>query len=706
MTVPVQTIVNSYTSAGTSTFIYSFQALSSSHIVVTVNGVTKTLGTDYAVTGVGVQAGGTITGLATVAGDAVVIKRVVPLERLTDYQNNGDLLARTLNPDFDSIWQALQQLQQYGAKSGLRVQDNETLTALAAAATRAGKMPVFNASTGDVELSTFTFTQVASAVAAAYAAGSTADAVTYLPNGSGAVATSVQKELNRQTVSIFRFMSDAQIAAVQSYAFAVDVTTPCQVALVAAWYACVDLFAPAGGYLVTGLTLPGNYNVLDERFKALRFYGQGYGNPFSTLNSGGTVFKSVTNAPIITDNAVTAPNAQGTFEIDHLKFDGTSSTPVVQFYGLYGTASFHNNVIYQRGAGDGLKVIYGATGHVYENYVVNKDFATTGLGAARTGIGFNFPISYGSGLTTFRKNSSRGFLTGYAIGGGAGVSYSAKISECEASTVYNGFTIAAGSYKTVIEGCYLEGGEGGAGILDAGLYSTIVDNMMFPGFLTGIDASNTTNYGTVIENNLVSMGAVASSTGINVSCNASVSIGAKAVTNNTILYTAGTLGCTGLALSGSNSRINNFGNAFGSLPWTGAGSNAVVDNVVNGTRGYGTGINGTQDFPKLNQGAISFSTPAAAFTQSDVTANKLIVPDGSYFLCSATAAASVLLFDAGLTSGRYVTFRTTTANMSFGNSAFNKLAGAVAFTGPGTITFLIDRVGANNFAYEVSRTVF
>lgn len=109
MTVPVQTIVNKYTSAGTSTFIYSFQALSSSHIVVTVNGITKTIGTDYAVTGVGIQAGGTITGLATVEGDAVVIRRVVPIERLTDYQNNGDLLAKTLNPDFDSIWHAIQQ---------------------------------------------------------------------------------------------------------------------------------------------------------------------------------------------------------------------------------------------------------------------------------------------------------------------------------------------------------------------------------------------------------------------------------------------------------------------------------------------------------------------------------------------------------------------------------------------------------------------
>jgi len=112
MTVPVQTIVNSYTSAGTSTFVYGFQILDASHLVVTVNGITKTQNVDYAVTGVGVQAGGTITGLTTVNGDKVILRRLVPLQRLTDYQNNGDLLAQTLNPDFDLTWQALQQVDE------------------------------------------------------------------------------------------------------------------------------------------------------------------------------------------------------------------------------------------------------------------------------------------------------------------------------------------------------------------------------------------------------------------------------------------------------------------------------------------------------------------------------------------------------------------------------------------------------------------
>lgn len=112
MTVQVQTIVNSYTSAGGSTFVYGFQILNSSHLVVSVNGVVKTLGSDYAVTGVGVQAGGTITGLATSNGDKVLLYRNVPLSRTVDYQTNGDFRATTVNPDFDLLWMMAQQLDE------------------------------------------------------------------------------------------------------------------------------------------------------------------------------------------------------------------------------------------------------------------------------------------------------------------------------------------------------------------------------------------------------------------------------------------------------------------------------------------------------------------------------------------------------------------------------------------------------------------
>ena len=533
-----------------------------------------------------------------------------------------------------------------------------------------------------------------------------AGSAVYQPEGTGAVATTVQEKL-RQQVSAFDFMSSAQITAVQAYTYTSDVTAALQSAMDAAWESRADLFIPSGGYLVTGLTLPGTYPTLDQRDRAIRVYGQGYGNGYANGNAGGTVLKSVTNAPVLADREpLPYPNAQGTYEIDHIRFDGNSSTPVVLINGLYGTASFHNNTIYQRGVGNGVEITYGAAFNFYENFITNRDFATTGLGAARVGVGLNFPEAWGSGLCTFHKNSVRGFLTAYVIGG-SDVPYTTTISQCECSTTYNGIFIEATCDNTMIDSCYFEGAEGGIGIRNRGNNTRITNCLIFPGYLTLIDDSYTGNQNTYIAHNSVSMGAVVNATGIYVSCNAVFSAGAKTVIDNAVSFTDGTAGCTGIKLEGSNSRLTLIGNATTpTTVWAGAGSVALSDSVVGGIRGIAIGKNGTQDFPKLSQGAISFSQPALAFTQADVTANTLTLPDGSYFVCSATGAASVLLFSAGLTSGRYVTFRTTTANMSFGNSAYNQLAGGVAFTGPGTITFLIDRIGASNYAYEVSRTVF
>lgn len=535
-----------------------------------------------------------------------------------------------------------------------------------------------------------------------------ADLIGYLPIGTGTVLTTVQKELDRQTVSVFRYMTTAQITAVQSYAFTLDVTTAVQAAIDSAWTLKADLFVPSGGYLVTGLTLPGTYPTLDQRDRALRFYGQGYGNPFSTLNSAGTVFKSVTDAAILSDRALAAPNAHGTYEIDHIRFDGTSTTPVVLINGLYGTSSIHNCVFYQRGVGDGLKVIYSATSHIYENYSINRDFVTAVLGVARVGIGFNFPLSYDSGLTTFSKNSSRGWLTGYMIGGGAGAPYSTMIDNCEASTVYNGAILAANTNKAVIDTMYLEGGDGGIGIQNLGSYNTIENCITYPGFMTGIEDTSTSNFGSVIENNTVSLGDVVNSIGINVASSAAFGGNAKNVTQNSVVYTAGTAGVNGIRINGTDPRLNCFGNAFNPrAAWTGAGTLKINDLSTNGVYGLVGKETGDIEIITMSRGGYTLHQGASALTQADVAANILTIPDaGNYFIVSATGAATVTKIAAGVTNGRPVTFRTTTANMSFTDSAFIETAAGAVFTGPGMIEFMIERVGADNYAYELGRTVF
>jgi hypothetical protein len=65
---------------------------------------------------------------------------------LTDYQGNGDLLARTLNLDLDRVWLVLQEIFNggKGPPNSLRVPNGETVSALPAAASRASQLLGFD----------------------------------------------------------------------------------------------------------------------------------------------------------------------------------------------------------------------------------------------------------------------------------------------------------------------------------------------------------------------------------------------------------------------------------------------------------------------------------------------------------------------------------------------------------------------------------
>ena len=112
MTVPVYSGPNTSTANGVTTvFPYSFKVLAAEHLLVTVNGLPRTLGVHYTVSGVGNAAGGNITFMEPPpAGAKVDRRRAMPFIRLTDYQNLGDLLAATLNDDQDSPVLMIQQL--------------------------------------------------------------------------------------------------------------------------------------------------------------------------------------------------------------------------------------------------------------------------------------------------------------------------------------------------------------------------------------------------------------------------------------------------------------------------------------------------------------------------------------------------------------------------------------------------------------------
>lgn len=205
VTVTAQTSSNSSTANGVTTvFPYTFKIIDDGDIEVRVDGALQTLSTHYTVSGVGDNAGGNVTFLSAPANGAIVARRRnMALVREVDYQYQGNLPAAVLNPDQDAPVLMVQQMQEQISRSA-RGPAGESWDELPVASDRLDYFLAFDATTGLPELSTVTQTQVASAVAAAYAAGATADAVTFLQAGTGAVSRSVQSKL-REWVSITDF---------------------------------------------------------------------------------------------------------------------------------------------------------------------------------------------------------------------------------------------------------------------------------------------------------------------------------------------------------------------------------------------------------------------------------------------------------------------------------------------------------------------
>ena len=114
MTVSSQTPINRSTGNGVTTvFPYGFKIISEADIEVTVDGVVKTLNVDYTVSGVGNEAGGNVTMTAAPANLASVVRRRnMALVRTTDYQDQGEMPAATLDSDFDSAVLMIQQVDE------------------------------------------------------------------------------------------------------------------------------------------------------------------------------------------------------------------------------------------------------------------------------------------------------------------------------------------------------------------------------------------------------------------------------------------------------------------------------------------------------------------------------------------------------------------------------------------------------------------
>lgn len=229
MTVSAQPTIFQYVGNGVTTvFAYNCQVLQPSDLNVYVNGSTITSGIVKG--GIGSLTGGTVTfSVAPANGAQVILEREVVLERTTDYQQNGDFLSRVVNPDFNRIWMALQQLLT-GVTRSLKFPKSDVapVTELPPAASRANLLLGFDGSGNPVAIAPAA--QSATALSILLATFSGSSLIGFIQAGVAAVMQTIQDKL-RQETSFFDYMTSAQKTACLNRTGLVDVYAACQAAI-------------------------------------------------------------------------------------------------------------------------------------------------------------------------------------------------------------------------------------------------------------------------------------------------------------------------------------------------------------------------------------------------------------------------------------------------------------------------------------------
>ena len=366
MTVAVQTPFASYTSSGSVTFAYSFKVNSASDLIVKVNGVTQNSAL-YSVTGVGSSAGSVVFISAPSVGAIVTIQRKALLQRTTDYQINGDLLASTVNPDFDALWMALQDTQ-YLQNYALQISPADIVGVNTTLPTPVGGTVIGWDALGK-NLVNFVLQAGTSLVNLAASAGSSL--IGFIQSGTGAVARTVQDKA-RESVSVKDFgaigdgVTDdtAAIQALINYVYNSGSTLQKG-----------RVFFPTGTYLVSTLNIP--YGV--------ELVGNGKYSTFIT---------STTNATIISLGVASSAKAS----ISHLTIKGNSTGSSQHGIGYSSAGNVldcnFTEVEIQSCGGNGINIVMAniTVGMFYCTFKQVKCFYNIGYGARFAGGLFNIDL--------------------------------------------------------------------------------------------------------------------------------------------------------------------------------------------------------------------------------------------------------------------------------------------------------------------------
>lgn len=427
MTVSNTVSRNQYIASSSQTvFAYTFEVFAVGDIVVEQNGVVIAEGTNYTVSGIGADSGGNITMLVgATSGDIITIYRDMSLERLNDYQQNGDFLAGDVNDDFDRIWLALQQNKsdnQNAIRSSLSdTVLNSTNTELASVATRAGKALGFNSTgaldylAGALPVSDYrTYTTVSAMVIDSgislgdfivvedYATGNnsgylffkvvaagtgTADGGEYI-DLTGSSLQAKQNFPSEITVKMYGAKGDG----------ATDDTDVIQTVINAASNSNkVFVVFSAGEYVFTNLYLhydlslnPGFNQVVQQQGRII-LKGQGR-STHSSFNNGVLRGTQLTSSSSTGEAAIYGLDGQ-MCRIQDITLAVNNTTLAVKLDGCPQYSGLSNMLIEQEGAGGGVEIVDNHNG-------INENLFINGAGKA---------TSLGIGFYLYNENSGSGF---------------------------------------------------------------------------------------------------------------------------------------------------------------------------------------------------------------------------------------------------------------------------------------------------------
>lgn len=298
MTISTTTSRIQYTgNAVTTAFSFPYRFLANGDLTVTITtpaGATTTqvLGTDYTVTGAGLDAGGTVTMTTPPAsGELLTIRRVLDLTQEVDYQSGDPFPAETHEQALDRLTMITQQLDEALTRtltlppesnadaSAIDVEAVETVAGIAADVSAVAAVDTAVSTVAGIAADVTTVAGIAANVTTVAGSAdilrndlaSTADGkggalVAFKQAGTGAVARTAQDKL-RERISVKDFGAIG------------DGVTNDTAAIQAAINTGKDLIFPAGDYLANNLTQATNFQ---------RFYAHGQVN--IKKNANGVLF--------------------------------------------------------------------------------------------------------------------------------------------------------------------------------------------------------------------------------------------------------------------------------------------------------------------------------------------------------------------------------------------------------------------------------